>query len=155
MADGDQVALLIRGLHALRLVTVGFLSVCCSFTELICGHPTRCLRVSSDIEKQFKFSHSPFSPVASCAMFTWDYILTFGMEVDVVWKSKWNFMKGLYFFQRYLPFIDTTLLILYCQSNSFSVFCLLLLLFLLVKTGEGLTKAACQKIYPAAGGSYN
>jgi hypothetical protein len=23
-----------------------------------------------------------------------------------VWKSKWNFMKGLYFFQRYSPFVE-------------------------------------------------
>jgi len=38
-------------------------------------------------------------------MFLWDYILTFEMEVDLVWKSKWNFMKGLYFFQRYSPFV--------------------------------------------------
>jgi len=67
--------------------------------------------------------------VASCTMFIWDYILTFGMEVDLVWKSKWNFMKWLYIFQRYLPFIDNTWLSLYCQSfnlfsNSFpSFFC--------------------------------
>ena len=49
-------------------------------------------------------------------MFIWDYILTFRMEVDLVWKSKWNFMKGLYLFQCYLPFIDTIFLVLYRQS---------------------------------------
>ena len=43
------------------------------------------------------------------------------MEVDLVWNSKWNFVTGLYFFQRYLPFIDTTWLILYCQSDSLSI----------------------------------
>jgi hypothetical protein len=53
-------------------------------------------------------------------MFIWDYILTFRMEVDLVWKSKWNFMKGLYLFQRYLPFIDTAWLVLYRQSNNVS-----------------------------------
>jgi len=52
------------------------------------------------------------------------------MEVDLVWKSKWTFMKGLYFFQRYLPFIDTTLLALY------------------VRLGENLTKTVCAKVYP-------
>ena len=52
-------------------------------------------------------------------MLVWDYILTFRMEIDLVWKSKWNFMKGLYFFQRYLPFIDTTGLVLYRQSDAF------------------------------------
>jgi hypothetical protein len=50
-------------------------------------------------------------------MFIWDYILTFRMEVDLVWKSKWNFMKALYLFQRYLPFIDNVWLVLYRQFD--------------------------------------
>ena len=53
-------------------------------------------------------------------MFLWDYILTFQMEVDLVWKSKWNFMKGLYFFQRYLPFVDIICLVLIRQSDVLS-----------------------------------
>jgi len=60
--------------------------------------------------------------VAASALFIWDYILTFGMEVDLVWKSKWNLMKGLYLFQRYLPFIDTVWLVLYRQPDAFSIF---------------------------------
>ena len=56
--------------------------------------------------------------VAASALFIWDYILTFGMEVDLVWKSKWNLMKGLYLFQRYLPFIDTVWLVLYRQPDA-------------------------------------
>jgi hypothetical protein len=52
----------------------------------------------------------------------WDYILTLRMEVDLVWKSKWNFMKGLYFFQRYSTFIVTICVILYRQSYVFSIF---------------------------------
>jgi len=55
-------------------------------------------------------------------MLIWDYSLTFRMEIDLVWKSKWTFMKGLYLFQRYLPFIDTTWLVLYRQSDTLSVF---------------------------------
>jgi len=31
-------------------------------------------------------------------------------------------MKGLYIFQRYLPFIDTVWLVLYRQSNVFPIF---------------------------------
>ena len=54
-------------------------------------------------------------------MFVWDYILTFRMEVDLVWKSKWTLMKGLYLFQRYLPFIDTVWLIVYCQCDASSI----------------------------------
>ena len=88
--------------------------------------------------------------VASCAMFIWDYILTFGMEVDLVWKSKWNFMKGLYFFQRYLPFIDTLCLVLYCQSDAFSIF---FLSFFVDQTGENLTKKMCRNLYYGIGGS--
>jgi len=58
----------------------------------------------------------------ACTMFAWDYILTFGMEVDLVWKSKWNFMKGLYLFQRYLTFILPIQMIAYCQSDVFPIF---------------------------------
>ena len=54
-------------------------------------------------------------------IYFWDYMLMFSMEVDLVWRSKWNFMKGLYLFQRYLPFIDITIN-LYCQFDLFSVF---------------------------------
>jgi len=54
--------------------------------------------------------------VMGCMTYIWDYILMFSMEVDLVWKSKWSFMKGLYLFQRYLPFIDITTS-LYCQSH--------------------------------------
>jgi len=60
--------------------------------------------------------------VVGCMIYLWDYILTFGMEVDLVWKSKWNFMKGLYFFQRYLPFTDLIWLFLSCQSDVFYIF---------------------------------
>ena len=57
--------------------------------------------------------------IAACTLFIWNYILTFGMEVDLVWRSKWNFMKALYLFQRYSPFIDTVWLILYRQVDVF------------------------------------
>jgi len=56
-------------------------------------------------------------------MFLWDYILTFEMEVNLVWKSKWNSMKGLYFFQRYLPFVEIISLVIAGQSDVVS--CLL------------------------------
>jgi len=70
---------------------------------------------------------------ASCTLFIWDYILTFSMEVDLVWKSKWNFIKGLYLFQRYLPFIDTLWRVLHVQ------------------TGGSLTKSACRNLYYSTG----
>jgi hypothetical protein len=56
-------------------------------------------------------------------MFLWDYILTFEMEVDFVWKSKWNFMKGLYLFQRYLPFTQLILFVLpFGRSDVVAIF---------------------------------
>ena len=61
-------------------------------------------------------------------MFIWDYILTFDMEVDFVWKSKWNFMKGLYLFQRYLPFTQLVLFVLPYYGQSDVVLSLVLLI---------------------------
>jgi hypothetical protein len=87
------------------------------FGELIRA-TSRTLTVSSDIGKQL-ICILILTVVASSTILIWDYIITFRMEVDLVWKSDWNFMKGLYFFQRYLPFIDTTWLVLYRQSDAF------------------------------------
>jgi hypothetical protein len=58
----------------------------------------------------------------ACVVYIWDYILTFEMEVDHVWKSKWNFMKGLYLLQRYLPFIDIMWLFFIRLSSVVSYF---------------------------------
>jgi len=66
--------------------------------------------------------------VMACTMFFWDLILTFGMEVDLVWKSKGSFMKWLYLFQRYLPFIDIILFFIIRQSNMFPIFLFSLIL---------------------------
>ncbi|EDR01502.1 uncharacterized protein LACBIDRAFT_333151 [Laccaria bicolor S238N-H82] len=55
--------------------------------------------------------------VAGAAMFLYDYFLTVGMEVDLVWSSKWGFMKVLYILQRYLPFVDAAIL---CFLHQFS-----------------------------------
>ena len=53
-------------------------------------------------------------------IFLWDYIITLGMEVDLVWKSKWNSMKGLYLFQRYFPFTDIMLVLVTGQCDVVS-----------------------------------
>jgi len=70
----------------------------------------------------------------ACTMFVWDLILTFGMEVDLVWKSKGNFMKWLYLFQRYWPFTDIIVLYITCQSDVFPNF--LFSLFVQLKWGK-------------------
>jgi len=57
--------------------------------------------------------------VVASTVFIWDYMLTFRMELDLVWKSKWTFMKAMYIFQSYLPFVDMVGLVLYTgQSDS-------------------------------------
>ena len=60
--------------------------------------------------------------VMACTMFFWDLILTFGMEVDLVWKSKGNFMKWLYLFQCYWPFTDIMVLCITCPSDVFPIY---------------------------------
>ncbi|EDR03453.1 uncharacterized protein LACBIDRAFT_331441 [Laccaria bicolor S238N-H82] len=48
--------------------------------------------------------------VASAMMFIYDYFLTMGLEVELVWGSRWGFMKALYIVQRYIPFVDSVAL---------------------------------------------
>ncbi|KAF8148277.1 hypothetical protein B0H34DRAFT_737676 [Crassisporium funariophilum] len=60
--------------------------------------------------------------IAACSMFLWDYLITIGMEVELVWKSQWTPMKVLYLVQRYLPFVDTLWLTVHLQlGNNMSV----------------------------------
>lgn len=56
--------------------------------------------------------------VVGATMFLYDYLLTLGMEVDLVWSSKWTFMKVLYLAQRYLPFVDAVALCLLNQLST-------------------------------------
>ena len=90
------------------------------FVEIICATTVSALMVSFCDGKN-NSNLLILTTVAASMLFIWDYILTFGMEVDLVWKSKWNFMKALYLFQRYAPFIDTIWLILYRQPEFFSI----------------------------------
>lgn len=55
------------------------------------------------------------STVAACVLFVWDYILTFGLEVQYIWKSRWTVVKVVYLIQRYLPFVDSCYLELYSK----------------------------------------
>ncbi|KAF9267106.1 hypothetical protein L218DRAFT_895312 [Marasmius fiardii PR-910] len=51
--------------------------------------------------------------VSSSAVLLYDYLLTFRLEVDYIWLSSYNWLTVVYFFQRYLPFVDTLGLFLY------------------------------------------
>ncbi|KAH7929170.1 hypothetical protein BV22DRAFT_1192237 [Leucogyrophana mollusca] len=43
----------------------------------------------------------------------YDYILTFDLELTHILGQPWGMVKGIYLFTKYMPFIDTTTLILY------------------------------------------
>ncbi|CAA7263750.1 unnamed protein product [Cyclocybe aegerita] len=60
-----------------------------------------------EIEEFETFTRAAMVDVAACALFVFDYLLTFGMEVQYVWLRPWTPMKVIYFLQCYLPFIDT------------------------------------------------
>ncbi|KAF5363312.1 hypothetical protein D9756_000205 [Leucocoprinus leucothites] len=55
---------------------------------------------------------------ASVTILILDWLLTFDLEVSLVWKSRWNIMKGLYLLARYLPFVDVTLALLHQFSDT-------------------------------------
>ena len=116
-----EEAKIISMVQIIRLVTVSFLLSCSMrFAEIIRAATVSALMVSWGHGKN-NSTILILAIVAASALFIWDYILTFGMEIDLVWKSKWNLMKGLYLFQRYLPFIDTVWLVLYRQPDAFSI----------------------------------
>ncbi|KLO18797.1 hypothetical protein SCHPADRAFT_935845 [Schizopora paradoxa] len=49
---------------------------------------------------------SSYVTVAIAACFVCDIIFSFGEEVTLVWPSRWSLTKGLYFYNRYSPFLD-------------------------------------------------
>jgi Family of unknown function (DUF6533) len=121
MGPGNYLASLVTGLYVMRLVTVRF-PTSSSVAYCRSDHPTgRILKVNSAIGVG-NWGLLTLTTVVASTMSIWDYILTFRTEVDLVWKSKWNFMKGLYLFQRYLPFIDNIWLVFYRQSDISPMF---------------------------------
>ncbi|TFK64477.1 hypothetical protein BDN72DRAFT_901536 [Pluteus cervinus] len=47
---------------------------------------------------------------AAATIYLYDLLLTLGLEVELIWSSKWCFLKAIYLIQRYLPLVDTLLL---------------------------------------------
>ncbi|KAF8148279.1 hypothetical protein B0H34DRAFT_269153 [Crassisporium funariophilum] len=74
--------------------------------------------------------------VAACSIFLWDYLITIGMEVELIWSSQWSIIKVIYIVQRYLPFIDTIWLTVHYQL------------------GYDLSKTDCRRILSAVGYLY-
>ncbi|KAH7925258.1 hypothetical protein BV22DRAFT_1119664 [Leucogyrophana mollusca] len=49
----------------------------------------------------------------SAAILIHDYLLTFDHEVTYIWRGPWSLVKIIYLFSRYMPFIDTPLVIVF------------------------------------------
>ncbi|KAF8995947.1 hypothetical protein BDQ17DRAFT_967115 [Cyathus striatus] len=46
---------------------------------------------------------------ATLTFLGYEYLLTFDLEVNFIWKSNWNIMKMLFIFTRYIPFFVATM----------------------------------------------
>ncbi|KAH8089867.1 hypothetical protein BXZ70DRAFT_493784 [Cristinia sonorae] len=45
------------------------------------------------------------SEMAAVAILTYDIMITFGDEVEMIWRRQWTFAKGMYIAARYIPWI--------------------------------------------------
>ncbi|KDR75682.1 hypothetical protein GALMADRAFT_248296 [Galerina marginata CBS 339.88] len=62
-----------------------------------------------------------YADVAASTVFAYDWLITLSMEIELIWRSRWNFIKILFLLQRYLPFLDTCFLELYRQLAFLTV----------------------------------
>ncbi|KAF8532562.1 hypothetical protein JB92DRAFT_2841171 [Gautieria morchelliformis] len=51
--------------------------------------------------------------MASCCVLLYDFLLTLGREIDLVWATRWNVGKVLFFATRYPPLLDAAMLLYY------------------------------------------
>ncbi|KAH8115706.1 hypothetical protein DFH11DRAFT_1300694 [Phellopilus nigrolimitatus] len=58
--------------------------------------------------------------IASVAVLVYDYLITFGDEVELIWKSKLNTGNLLFFVARYPAFIDTSFMLVYLFHSNLS-----------------------------------
>ncbi|TFK63340.1 hypothetical protein BDN72DRAFT_328982 [Pluteus cervinus] len=58
--------------------------------------------------------------LASSTLYLYDLLLTFDLEVDLLWPSKWTFIKALYLLQRYLPLVDMVIVTITWQFGEVS-----------------------------------
>ncbi|KAF9528067.1 hypothetical protein CPB83DRAFT_907212 [Crepidotus variabilis] len=59
-----------------------------------------------------------YATLATLTTLGYDYSITFGQEVDLVWSRSFTFGTGLFFLTRYLPFIDLAMTISVYTSFS-------------------------------------
>ncbi|THU89313.1 hypothetical protein K435DRAFT_678250, partial [Dendrothele bispora CBS 962.96] len=52
-----------------------------------------------------------FLTVSCSTLLVYDYLLSIQEENELIWSSKWTWMKVLYIIQRYMPLGDTVILL--------------------------------------------
>lgn len=52
-------------------------------------------------------------------MLAYDWALTLDMEINLVWKKKWNLIKAIYLFQRYVVILDACAVPLYRECDEY------------------------------------
>ncbi|KAF9558715.1 hypothetical protein CPC08DRAFT_810078 [Agrocybe pediades] len=53
------------------------------------------------------------------SILVYDYIITLGMEIELVWSTRWNVVKTLFIVQRYIPFLDNFALWMYQDYGGY------------------------------------
>ncbi|PFH53735.1 hypothetical protein AMATHDRAFT_967 [Amanita thiersii Skay4041] len=58
-----------------------------------------------------------YTNIVGVTILVFDHLLTFGLEFEHIWKSKWTVFKGMFLFMRYIPYVDI-FLVLYQDHRS-------------------------------------
>ncbi|KAL6301064.1 hypothetical protein BKA93DRAFT_492899 [Sparassis latifolia] len=61
------------------------------------------------------------SSVAALTWLTFDILMTFGQEVDYIWKAKWTYPKCLYITARYYGLVNLIILTAVSVNTNLSV----------------------------------
>ncbi|KAF8578430.1 hypothetical protein K439DRAFT_484934 [Ramaria rubella] len=65
-------------------------------------------------------SVTTYNTVAASMFTFWDYLLTFGDEVDLIWRSQFSWINFLFFVIRYLTFAIRIAHLVFC-TNAFGM----------------------------------
>ncbi|KAF7319332.1 hypothetical protein HMN09_00270800 [Mycena chlorophos] len=58
--------------------------------------------------------------VVDLTILLFDYSLTMGTEISLMWTSRWSMSKALYFMSRYSPIFDVPILVYYSMADNLS-----------------------------------
>lgn len=82
-----------------------------------CGHSRPCFKTSQDFFLAIRilaptarlYMLRSLAPVSAATLLGYDYLLTFGREVNLTWANSWGPVEYLFFAARYSPFLDVSL----------------------------------------------